>query len=307
MIYENNGINWSDYMAPVFSEVEKEINEEKFFNSGSADWIHVELWKDCAYVFFHRGSYTMKLVKFSGDPLGDSETSKKAIKRVILDKLEKELNKSMEIDLPKPVSPQDIPEYTEEEIKYWKADKEEIEKLAQSVKNDPINPNHYKHLPNGLETIDIIQAWTEGLEGLEAVCTANTIKYISRWKYKNGLEDLKKAKWYLDKLITVEEPPVVTDEQNDFRTKKEKLDKRLGDMSIDEIAQQIKDLQAYYNNEILYHLECFPDGLICEGEFNDKSKHAVLLFDDTVSRMIDKIISFSVNLLYSNNKEEDDE
>ena len=30
---------------------------------------------------------------------------------------------------------------------------------------------------------------------------ANVVKYVTRYKYKNGLEDLKKAKWYIDRLI----------------------------------------------------------------------------------------------------------
>ena len=32
-------------------------------------------------------------------------------------------------------------------------------------------------------------------------CEGNIIKYVTRWRYKNGLEDLEKAKWYLDRLI----------------------------------------------------------------------------------------------------------
>lgn len=71
--------------------------------------------------------------------------------------------------------------------------------------NDPVNhPSHYQS-KSGLETIDIIDACTEDLVGMEAVCTGNCIKYLSRWKKKNGLEDLKKAQWYLNKLITIKE------------------------------------------------------------------------------------------------------
>ena len=62
------------------------------------------------------------------------------------------------------------------------------------------HPEHYK-TKSGLETIDVIRAFTEDLVGIEAVDTAQVIKYICRWKKKNGLEDLKKAKWYLDDLI----------------------------------------------------------------------------------------------------------
>lgn len=62
------------------------------------------------------------------------------------------------------------------------------------------HPDHYQ-TKSGLETIQVIEAFTDGLEGIEAVCTANVIKYICRWKKKNGLQDLKKAQWYLTYLI----------------------------------------------------------------------------------------------------------
>ena len=62
------------------------------------------------------------------------------------------------------------------------------------------HPPHYQ-TKSGLETIQVIEAFTEGLDGIEAVCTANVIKYICRWKKKNGLQDLKKAQWYLTHLI----------------------------------------------------------------------------------------------------------
>lgn len=70
----------------------------------------------------------------------------------------------------------------------------------------PDNVNHPAHYisTTGLETIDVIEAFTYDLVGLEAVCTANIIKYICRWKHKNGIEDLKKAQWYLNKLIEKE-------------------------------------------------------------------------------------------------------
>ena len=68
-------------------------------------------------------------------------------------------------------------------------------------KNDPVNhPNHYKS-ETGLEAIDVIEAFTSDLKGIEATDTGNIIKYICRWKRKNGLQDLKKAQWYLNHLI----------------------------------------------------------------------------------------------------------
>lgn len=66
---------------------------------------------------------------------------------------------------------------------------------------DMVNhPTHYQS-ETGLEVIDVIEAFTFDLKGIEAVCTANVIKYICRWSNKNGLEDLRKAKWYLERLI----------------------------------------------------------------------------------------------------------
>ena len=64
------------------------------------------------------------------------------------------------------------------------------------------HPPHYQSAA-GLEVIDVIKAFTADLKGIEATDTGNIIKYICRWKHKNGLEDLKKARWYLDHLIRI--------------------------------------------------------------------------------------------------------
>lgn len=67
--------------------------------------------------------------------------------------------------------------------------------------NDLVNhPDHYIS-KTGLETIDVIEAFTFDLKGIEATDTGNILKYICRWKGKNGLQDLKKAQWYLNHLI----------------------------------------------------------------------------------------------------------
>lgn len=66
---------------------------------------------------------------------------------------------------------------------------------------DKINPQHYR---NGkIECIDALESATVHKSGLEAVCTANAIKYLWRYESKNGIEDVKKAKWYLEKLISI--------------------------------------------------------------------------------------------------------
>ncbi len=62
------------------------------------------------------------------------------------------------------------------------------------------HPNHYKS-ESGLEVIDVIETFTSGLEGVEATDTGNVIKYICRWKKKNGIQDLKKIMWYTQHLI----------------------------------------------------------------------------------------------------------
>lgn len=40
--------------------------------------------------------------------------------------------------------------------------------------------------------------------GFKTFCTENAIKYLNLWKNKNSIEDLKKAKWYIDKIIRME-------------------------------------------------------------------------------------------------------
>ena len=67
------------------------------------------------------------------------------------------------------------------------------------------NVSHPKHYMSnsGLETIDVIRAFTEGLEGIKAVDTGNILKYVCRWNKKNGLQDLRKAMFYLQDLIEV--------------------------------------------------------------------------------------------------------
>jgi len=70
---------------------------------------------------------------------------------------------------------------------------------AMGESYDPVNkPAHYQ---NGrMECIDAIQAATE--EGYEYLLQGNIIKYVWRYRHKdNPIQDLKKARWYLDRLI----------------------------------------------------------------------------------------------------------
>ena len=66
--------------------------------------------------------------------------------------------------------------------------------------SDAINPSHYKHLP--VEAIDIIMAAIAKAPSNEAACLHwQVLKYTLRCWEKKGIEDLRKAKWYLDRLV----------------------------------------------------------------------------------------------------------
>lgn len=68
------------------------------------------------------------------------------------------------------------------------------------IKQD--NVNHPSHYTKGkVECINAIESATVGKTGIDAVCVANVIKYLWRYEEKNGVEDIKKAEWYLQKLI----------------------------------------------------------------------------------------------------------
>lgn len=64
---------------------------------------------------------------------------------------------------------------------------------------DAINPQHYK--AGKVECIEALESATIHKQGLEAVCVANVIKYLWRYESKGGIQDCKKAQWYLDRLI----------------------------------------------------------------------------------------------------------
>jgi hypothetical protein len=64
--------------------------------------------------------------------------------------------------------------------------------------NDPINPNHYKQ--GGIESIDAIKAFMSE-EAFKGFLKGNCQKYLFRYEKKNGIEDLRKCQWYLDRLV----------------------------------------------------------------------------------------------------------
>lgn len=81
-------------------------------------------------------------------------------------------------------------------------DEFEVIEEESPQQNDAVNhPSHYTQ--GRFEVIDIIEDAVQGADPFEAVCLANVIKYTTRYRHKNGVEDLKKAQWYLAKLITI--------------------------------------------------------------------------------------------------------
>ena len=99
----------------------------------------------------------------------------------------------------KPICPAIVIDSSKDEIQSVKLTQKQ-EKEVDNVVNDPVNhPSHYQG--NGVECIDCIASAVSGLDGFHGFCAGNAIKYIFRFSRKNGVEDLRKAEWYIDRLI----------------------------------------------------------------------------------------------------------
>lgn len=74
------------------------------------------------------------------------------------------------------------------------------EATESSNKSDTVNhPQHYTQ--GGIECIECIKAAVTNKVGIKAVCVANVIKYLFRYEEKNGVEDVRKAQWYIERLL----------------------------------------------------------------------------------------------------------
>ena len=71
--------------------------------------------------------------------------------------------------------------------------------MDENVPDMVNHPQHYTQ--GGIECIDALKAATVGKRGIEAVCVANVIKYLWRYEKKNGIEDVRKAKFYIERLL----------------------------------------------------------------------------------------------------------
>lgn len=72
---------------------------------------------------------------------------------------------------------------------------------AADVTTDAVNPAHYK--TGKYECIDVMIE-TLGIDFVKGFCIGNAFKYLYRFKHKNGVEDVKKARWYIDKFVELE-------------------------------------------------------------------------------------------------------
>ena len=79
----------------------------------------------------------------------------------------------------------------------------ELECKETKNNDNIISPNHYAS-DKGFEVFDVQEAFIHELKGMAASYWCNIVKYILRFQKKNGVEDLKKAKYYLEKLIEEE-------------------------------------------------------------------------------------------------------
>lgn len=74
---------------------------------------------------------------------------------------------------------------------------------SENVHEDPVNhPTHYE--TGKFECVDVMRE-ALGDSAVKDFCIANSFKYIYRHRRKNGIEDIKKAKWYIDKYLELEE------------------------------------------------------------------------------------------------------
>ena len=80
-----------------------------------------------------------------------------------------------------------------------------LDKCLESIEIYDAKPEmvqHPAHYNQGkVECIDAMAAATVNKRGIEAICVSNVIKYLFRYETKNGLEDVKKAQFYLNRLV----------------------------------------------------------------------------------------------------------
>lgn len=107
----------------------------------------------------------------------------------------------------KPTCPAIVVDSSKDEIQSVKLTQEQEKEVDNLLPYGPANPtpndpvNHPSHYSGKVECIDCIESAVSGLDGFHGFCAGNAIKYLFRFSRKNGIEDLRKAEWYIDRLI----------------------------------------------------------------------------------------------------------
>jgi hypothetical protein len=79
-----------------------------------------------------------------------------------------------------------------------------VDREPSNFRAKPDNVNHPSHYETGkFECIEVMIE-TQGVEAVRDFCLCNAFKYLYRHNGKNGVEDIKKAKWYIDKYLELE-------------------------------------------------------------------------------------------------------
>ena len=114
---------------------------------------------------------------------------------------------------------QSVEDYTKERFEMNSpVDKEE------KPKNEPDLVNHPSHYETGkFECIEVMEE-ALGRDVVKGFCIGNAFKYIYRAKRKNGLEDLKKAQWYLNRVISMEDADNTKDPYAEQKTRLKDLE-----------------------------------------------------------------------------------
>ena len=124
---------------------------------------------------------------------------------------------------------------------------------------DNINkPNHYTF--GKFECIDVIEELSKqnNLQGIEGFLYGNIIKYLWRYKHKNGIEDLQKARWYLDRLISNTENDFKPVEDNNEDNKLIKCERKLSKRDLRvmrELETALKMINDFQTNCLLISIQ----------------------------------------------------
>lgn len=76
---------------------------------------------------------------------------------------------------------------------------------GKSAKNMPDTVNHPAHYETGKYNCIDVMVETQGADTVANFCICNAFKYLYRWKNKNGIEDIKKAQWYIGKFLELQD------------------------------------------------------------------------------------------------------